>query len=169
MSSPAVFLDRDGTLNEDVGYLSRPEEVHILPGVPEALADLRSAGYLLVVVTNQSGIGRGYYTEEEYRSVDEAVREGLGLEPDLVLHCPHAPGAKCSCRKPAPGMLRRASRELGIDLGRSFMVGDRERDTAAGAAAGCRPILLTDGPAPAGVRAAADLSAAVELILAEEP
>lgn len=165
----AVFLDRDGTLIEDVGYLSRPEEVRVLPGVTAALESLRAAGFALVVVTNQSGIGRGYYSEEDYRAVDGAVRAALGVPLDAVRHCPHAPQAKCSCRKPAPGMLRSAAEELGIELERSWAVGDGERDVLAGLSAGCRAILIGEGTPPAGARAAPDLPAAAKIILAEAP
>jgi D-glycero-D-manno-heptose 1,7-bisphosphate phosphatase len=165
----AVFLDRDGTLIEDPGYLSRPEGVRVLPGASEALRRLRAAGFLLVVVTNQSGIGRGYYSEEDYARVHAATEEALGLRFDGERHCPHAPESKCSCRKPAPGMLHAAARELAIDLGRSFLVGDRESDVGAGIAAGCGAVLLGAGPAPEGVLSAADLRAAADLILAEKP
>jgi D-glycero-D-manno-heptose 1,7-bisphosphate phosphatase len=165
----AVFLDRDGTLIEDTGYLSRPEEVRVLPGVTAALGRLAAAGYALVVVTNQSGIGRGYFSEDDYRAVDRAFRSAIGVPLDAVHLCPHAPEANCSCRKPAPGMLRTAARELGIELERSWAVGDRERDVLAGLAAGCRAVLIGGGPGPAGARVAPDLEGAVEIILTEAP
>jgi D,D-heptose 1,7-bisphosphate phosphatase len=162
----AVFLDRDGTLIVDTGFPSRPEEVRILPGVPEALSALGDAGYRLVVVTNQSGIGRGLLTEEDYRRVHREVERRLDIRFDGVYHCPHRPEAKCSCRKPAPGMLLRAAEEHSIDLASSWAVGDRERDVRAGLAAGCGAVLLGGGPLPPGARAARDLPHAVELILA---
>jgi histidinol-phosphate phosphatase family protein len=165
----AVFLDRDGTLIEDPGYLSRPEGVRVLPGVPAALRRLRAAGCLLVLVSNQSGIGRGYYAEEDYARVHAATEAALGFRFDGERHCPHHPDSKCSCRKPAPGMLLSAARKLSIDLRRSFVVGDRESDVLAGRAAGCRAVLIGPGPAPEGVLTAPDLAGAADLILAEMP
>jgi len=165
----AVFLDRDGTLIEDPGYLSRPGDVRVLPGVPDALRRLSDAGYALVVVTNQSGIGRGYYSEDDYRLVTSAFRGALGVSLAAVHHCPHAPDAKCSCRKPAPGMLQTAAREREIDLGRSWMVGDSDGDVLAGHAAGCRAVLIGRGPPPEGAWSAPDLEGAVEIILTEAP
>jgi D-glycero-D-manno-heptose 1,7-bisphosphate phosphatase len=142
---PAVFLDRDGTLVEDVGYPRDPEAVRLLEGAPEALVALRRAGFALVVVSNQSGIGRGLVTEEEAEAVHERfVRElrAHGVELDDVRYCPHAPEDACTCRKPEAGLLRESARELGLDLDRSFMVGDKPSDVAAGRAAGCRTVLF---------------------------
>ena len=142
---PAVFLDRDGTLVEDVGYPRDPEAVRLLDGAPEALAALRRAGFALVVVSNQSGIGRGLVTEEEAEAVHERfVRElrAHGVELDDARYCPHAPEDACACRKPEAGLLRDSARELGLDLERSFMVGDKPSDVEAGRAAGCRTVLF---------------------------
>jgi D-glycero-D-manno-heptose 1,7-bisphosphate phosphatase len=142
---PAVFLDRDGTLIEDTGYPRDPEAVRLLEGAPEALAALRRAGFALVLVSNQSGIGRGIVTQEEADAVhDRVVRELLahGVELDDVRYCPHTPEDACSCRKPAAGLLLDSARELGLDLARSFMVGDKPSDVEAGRAAGCRTVLL---------------------------
>lgn len=151
----AVFLDRDGTLNHDPGYIRRPEEFLLFPGVPEAIRLLNGSGYLVVVVTNQAGIARGYYTEEDLRAVHGKLREGVaagGGRLDGVYHCPHHPTAGdgpltrvCFCRKPAPGMLYRAALDLEIDLGRSFMAGDRAGDVEAGRRAGCRTVLVLTG------------------------
>lgn len=163
----AFFLDRDGTLIEDPGYLSDPAGVRVLPGVLDALERLKEAGYLLVIITNQSGIGRGYFTEEDYGRVQERVENELPGLIDRAYHCPHHPDSKCSCRKPAPGMLLQAARDLGIHLPGSFAVGDRIRDVEAGLAAGCGAVLLGDGPAPDGVRLAASLPEAVASILLE--
>jgi D,D-heptose 1,7-bisphosphate phosphatase len=142
---PAVFFDRDGTLIIDTGYLSSPDEVKLLPGATQLLLNLRAAGYLLVVISNQSGIGRGWITEDQARSVDSRFRALLfarGVTLDAIYYCPHVPEVNCDCRKPNPGLLRRAAAEIGIDLPRSYMVGDRVSDCEAGEAAGCRPILL---------------------------
>lgn len=165
----AVFLDRDGTLIEDRGYLADPAGVRVLPGVPEALRRLRNSGLPLVIATNQSGIGRGYYGEEDYRAVNRAMFDAVDVPFLDVRHCPHAPGDGCDCRKPAPGLLLAAARAHGIRLDASYMIGDSERDALAGVNAGCRAsFLLGAGPAPAGVRLARDLPAAAEAILAEE-
>ncbi len=162
---PAVFLDRDGTLIEDMDYLSDPAGVRVLPGVRDALGRLRDAGFLLVIVTNQSGIGRGYFTEEDHVAVAAAVRDALEVNLDGEYHCPHAPDEGCGCRKPSPGMLRRAASDLAIDLSRSVMVGDREGDALAGLAAGCRSVVIGTGPAPADAERARDLPDAVARIL----
>ena len=146
MTRPAIFLDRDGVLVQDNGYVHRVEELQLLAGVVAGLRRFQQAGYLLVVVTNQSGIARGLYTEDDYQRFTRALRQRLsdqGVTLDTVLHCPHLPEATvpayaldCSCRKPRPGMLLRAVNELGIDPARSLMVGDRESDMEAGYAAG---------------------------------
>jgi histidinol-phosphate phosphatase family protein len=164
---PAVFLDRDGTLMEDTGYPSDPGQVRVLPGVPAGLRRLRAAGYRLVLATNQSGIARGLLSEDGFSRVTAALERASGCLFDGVYHCPHGPDSKCSCRKPAPGMLLAAARDLDLDLARSFSVGDRGRDAEAGRAAGARSVLLGAGPAPGGVLLAADFPAAVELILRE--
>jgi D-glycero-D-manno-heptose 1,7-bisphosphate phosphatase len=144
-ASCAVFLDRDGTVIHDVGYISDPELVELVPGAPEALAALKAHGYRLVLVSNQSGIGRGYFGCEDARAVHErmvAELERRGVELDDAHYCPHAPDEGCDCRKPRPGLLFRAARALDVDLGRSVMVGNRSVDVEAGRAAGCRTILL---------------------------
>jgi D-glycero-D-manno-heptose 1,7-bisphosphate phosphatase len=151
----AVFLDRDGTLILDPGYLSRPEDVALLPGVAEGLAALRRAGFLLVVVTNQSGIARGKYTVAEYESVEArlgAVLSAQGVEIDATYYCPYHPDGTVppydvehEDRKPNPGMWRRAAADLGIDLSASWSIGDGERDIVAGKRAGTKGVLLAGG------------------------
>ena len=146
MSRKAAFIDRDGVLNEERAYVHRAEDFEFVPGALEALKRLRAAGYLLVVVTNQSGIARGLYSEADYLALTRHMRERLeaeGLHLDAVEYCPHLPDApleqyrlECDCRKPKPGMLNRAIRSLGIDPGASFLVGDRLSDVEAGHAAG---------------------------------
>lgn len=142
----AVFMDRDGVLNHDRGYVSRPEDFEWLPGVMHALRALQRAGWALVVATNQSGIARGLYGPAEYENLtawmnSELAQHGVAL--DGVYHCPHLPDAplaawrrQCDCRKPAPGMLRRAARDLRLDLDASVMIGDKPSDILAGRAAG---------------------------------
>lgn len=146
----AIFLNRDGTLNLDTGYVHRAADWRWLPGVPEALARFKAAGRLLVVVSNQSGIARGMFGPAELHALERWV-DGqlapLGAAPDAWYHCPHLPeiSGPCDCRKPAPGLLLRAARDLGIDLTASWMIGDRTRDARAGLAAGCRAVLLRSG------------------------
>lgn len=181
----AVFLDRDGTLNVDTGYITRPENVELADGAAAGAAMLSEAGYLLVVASNQSAIARGMLSEAQADEVDQRV-VALLRERDVriehVYRCPHLPGGsvaryavECDCRKPKPGLLIRAARELGIDLARSWVVGDRVRDIQAGLAAGCRTIAVASaGPAhadefmqfPAGTQHAKDLVAAAGIITA---
>lgn len=171
---PAVFLDRDGTLNADLGYVFRPEDIHWLPGVAAALARLRWAGYLLIVVTNQSGIARGFYDAQAMQALHDWMNAELraqGAHIDAFYHCPHHPDINgvCICRKPAPGMLLRAAEDWRIDLEQSWMIGDKMSDVTAGRAAGCTPILLTTRIAlpdeePSLLRAA-DMKEAADLVL----
>lgn len=146
MSRRAAFIDRDGVLNEERAFVHRAEDFTLLPGAVEALRLLKAADYLLVVVTNQSGIARGLYGESDYLALGEHIRERLaaaGVSLDAIEYCPHLPDAtveryrvECDCRKPKPGMLRRAIRRLDIDPSASFLVGDRLSDVEAGRAAG---------------------------------
>jgi D-glycero-D-manno-heptose 1,7-bisphosphate phosphatase len=151
-----AFLDRDGVLVEDIDWLSRPEQIRVLPGVPEALVRLAQAGFQLVVVTNQPIVARGLLSEEQLQSLHLTLAEQLAAAGAPLLtrfyYCPHHPKATlpayrldCDCRKPKPGLLLRAARDFSLDLAASFMVGDRMSDIAAGAAAGCRTILVQTG------------------------
>ncbi|MGH2710213.1 MAG: D-glycero-alpha-D-manno-heptose-1,7-bisphosphate 7-phosphatase [Actinomycetota bacterium] len=175
----AVFLDRDGTVIDEVGHLGEPERVVVLPGVPDALRRLADAGYALVMVTNQAGVARGYFTEADVEAVNAHTAELLlaeGVKLDGWYHCPHHPDftGPCACRKPAPGMLRTAARDLELDLESSWMVGDHPSDAAAGRAAGAKPVMVrtghgllpgsNHGPGP-DVPVVDDLAAAVDLIL----
>lgn len=133
MSRAAVFLDRDGTIIAETEYLADPNGVVLLPGACEALEQLTALGYALVVVTNQSGIARGLYAEEDFRAVQarlEAMLAECGIRLDAVLHCPHHPDftGPCECRKPALGLYRRAAADLDLDLSASVYVGDRVSD-----------------------------------------
>jgi len=180
---PAVFLDRDDTLIANVPYLSDPAGLRLLPGAPAALGRLRRAGFALVLVTNQSAVGRGLITEERLVEIHDALHRLLaeeGAALDAVYYCPDAPRGDDRTvvenpdRKPGPGMIHRATRELGLDLDASWMVGDLISDVLAGLNAGCRSILvgsnatLSELPAQADrarVRVASDLADAAELIL----
>jgi D-glycero-D-manno-heptose 1,7-bisphosphate phosphatase len=145
MRNKAVFLDRDGTMIEDKDYLSQPEEVVIYPGVPGALRRLSDAGFKLVIVTNQSGVGRGYFTLADVENVHRhllAEFERLGVRFDKIYVAPEAPDQASRGRKPSPQFLFDARDELGIDLTRSYMVGDKLIDLACGWNAGVKRSLL---------------------------
>lgn len=149
---PAIFVDRDGTVNEHIPYLHEPEKFAPIPGALEALRDLREAGFRIVVVTNQPGIGLGYFSKEDFFRVNEAMLRAasrVGLTIDGVYYCPHTKGAGSSWRKPEPGMLHAAAKNLNIELDKSFMIGDMTTDIESGRRAGCRTILVQTGRAGA--------------------
>jgi D-glycero-D-manno-heptose 1,7-bisphosphate phosphatase len=168
--SAAVFLDRDGTIIEDPGYLGDPDQVRLLPGAAAAIARLNHANRPVVVVTNQSGIARGLYDEAAYqatrRRLDQLLEAG-GARIQAEYHCPHHPdvGGPCECRKPGVLLYRRAAQDLGLDLGASWWVGDRARDVEPARAFGGRGLLL-GALAIAGFETVPDLTAAVARILA---
>ena len=151
----AVYLDRDGTINEDVGYISDPDSFKLIPGAVAAMNRLRAAGFCLPLITNQAGVGKGLMTEEQLEHVLDAFQDLLRVEGtyvDGIYYCPHHPtegiGAyktECECRKPGTGMLTEAMRDHDIDLSRSYMIGDRWSDAEAGLRAGCRVVLLRTG------------------------
>jgi len=144
----AVFLDRDGTLIHERDYISDPEEVELISGVPEALKLIQRMGLLRIVVSNQSGVGRGYFGPEAVEAVNRRMTELLrsrGTELDDLFICPHAPEEDCTCRKPRPGLLLEAAARYGIDLKGSYMVGDREGDIGAIASVGGKGLLVLTG------------------------
>ena len=146
----AVFLDRDGTINEERGYLRTPEDVSLLPTVCEALHLLNTLNIPVVIVTNQSALGRGLMTMAEFEAVNAAFRMALqecGAHYDALYYCPHVPNLvpPCACRKPQPGLLLQAALDLNLDLSRSYMVGDKDTDLEAGYAAGCHTVLVRTG------------------------
>lgn len=171
--SAAVFLDRDGTLMREVNYCFDPKQVEIFPGVSEALQRLRKSGFKLIVISNQAGIGRGYFTEEQYRRVEaEVARAVLPATFDAVYFCPDRPDLATERRKPAPGMVFEAQRDHHIDLARSFFIGDKAIDIECGHNAGLRTILVRTGYGANETQAnphwvADDLSAAADIILAQ--
>jgi D-glycero-D-manno-heptose 1,7-bisphosphate phosphatase len=139
----AIFLDRDGTLIKDVGYCSQPEQVELIEGVRDLLSRLKNAGFRLIIVTNQSGIGRGYFTEEDFWAVQRELEKQLGPGViDATYFCADAPRQESIRRKPSPGMLLEAATDLSIDLGESYMVGDKVSDAEAGIRAGVRAAIL---------------------------
>jgi D,D-heptose 1,7-bisphosphate phosphatase len=169
--SPAVFVDRDGTIMHDADYCSHPSQVQIFDGIAAALRRLKQAGYKIIVITNQSGIGRGFFTEKQYRAVEAEVSRQLGNGLiDATYFCSDAPGQPSNCRKPAPGMVLQAARDYNVDLARSFLIGDKEIDAECALNAGVRAIRVRTGfdRMTEGSRAdwvAENLPAAAEIIL----
>ena len=144
-SCKAVFLDRDGTLNEDPGYISDPKQVVLLPKAGEGLKALNEGGYRLFVVSNQSGLGRGLIKPENLPRIHDRFNELLlpfHVQIEHFLFCPHPPQAGCDCRKPSPKLIQQASSQFGINLQESFFIGDRLSDLQAGRAASCRGVAL---------------------------
>ena len=173
--SPAVFIDRDGTLMQDCNYCSNPKDVRIFPGVVEALARLKSRGYKLIVITNQSGIGRGFFTLAQYRAVEAEVlhQTGDGLI-DATYFCPDTPEQPSNYRKPASGMVIKATRDHQIDLSQSFLIGDKEVDVECAHNAGVRAIRVQTGSQDDMTTTkadwiATDLSEAIDIILNGAP
>jgi histidinol-phosphate phosphatase family protein len=143
-----AFLDRDGTIIVDRGYLSDPSQVELLPRAAEGLRLLQKSGYLLVVISNQSGVGRGFFTLEDLEKVDLRMRALLaeeGVRLDGVYYCEHREDEGCPCRKPGTALARKAARELGIDLGSSVVIGDKTSDLMMGKSLGCATILVETG------------------------
>lgn len=185
-SRRAVFLDRDGTINVEKDYLHRVEDFAFIEGAPQAIKRLNDAGFLVIVVTNQSGIARGFFGAEDVDRLHEHIRlqlKAVGAKVDGFYVCPHHPTEgeeffrkDCDCRKGRPGMLLQAAEAFDIDLGSSWIVGDKTADIEAGLRAGCRPILVQTGygaaeqsrlgPYRDATRIAADLEAAADIIVA---
>ena len=175
MKRPCVFLDRDGTLCEDKVYLSDPEGLVIFPGVPEGIRGLKEAGFHVIVVTNQSGIGRGYFEEETLKEIHQRLEEILqekGAEIDAIYYCPHHPDENCDCRKPKTGLVKKALQDFEIDLGRSFIIGDTVADVELGKKMGLKTILVWNeeggGEVPPDF-IAKDFQKAVQWILKADP
>ena len=167
---PAVFFDRDGTLMEEVVYCRDPADVHVYPGVPEALRRLKAAGFATIVITNQAGIGRGIFSEEQYRAVQAEFLRQVGEHLiDATYYCSDPPGVPSKRRKPEPGMVLEAASDHSIDLARSFFIGDKSVDIECGRRAGTRTIQVLTGYGAAQPcqpdRLAADVTQAVNLLL----
>ena len=171
----AVFLDRDGTLIEEVNFLSRVEDLRFFPFTDDCVRRLKDAGYLVIVVTNQSGVARGLFDVKAVESIHDEIQSMLSEKIDGFFHCPHLPGEGCACRKPGTGMIEEAKAQWDIDVEASWMVGDKELDVLTGLNAGLRTVLVETGygkdlaatisEKPDHV--ARDLEHAVAIILAE--
>ena len=165
----AVFLDRDGTIIFDGGYLRDPDGIELLPGAADALKRLQEADFLLVIISNQSAIGRGMCLESDVEAVNDRmceVFEEFGVRFDAIVYCPHSPEDRCDCRKPEPKMILDVAKRLNIDLEISTMVGDKMSDVNAGVAAGCGTNVLLSVDKPDGhTIVAPDMADAVKMIL----
>jgi D-glycero-D-manno-heptose 1,7-bisphosphate phosphatase len=147
-TASAVFMDRDGTISEEVGYMYHPGLFHPFPWTSEAIRKINDSGMKAILTTNQSGIGRGYFNEGQVHDVHAILNTELRKHDaflDAIYYCPHTPEDNCDCRKPKPGMLLRAARELNLDLGNSFMIGDRYLDVRTAHAVGVRSVLVCTG------------------------
>jgi D-glycero-D-manno-heptose 1,7-bisphosphate phosphatase len=146
--SPAVFLDRDGTVIEEAEYLHEPERIRILPNALEGMKRFQDMGYRIVLITNQPGIGIGYYSKEDFYRVNRALLgkvSAAGVLVDKVYFCPHSKSEKCECRKPGQALVRRAEEELNLDLSRSVMIGDKTSDVETGRRAGMKTVVVRSG------------------------
>ena len=144
----AVFLDRDGTVNVEVGYIRSRHDIQLIPGAAAAVRALNQADWLVIVITNQSGVGRGYLTAEELAAAHATLLEQVAAEGariDAIFHCPHLPDDGCVCRKPEVALIRQAEQEFGIDLTASWVIGDKATDLELGRNAGCRAALVLTG------------------------
>jgi histidinol-phosphate phosphatase family protein len=148
MTERAVFLDRDGTINKEINYLSKKEQVEILPKVPEAIRMLNESGFLVIIITNQSGVARNYFSMETLSEINSHILNELGKQNariDDIFICPHHPDDGCECRKPGTGLLKDVASKYEIDFGSSYMVGDKFTDLKTGKNAGCKTVLVLTG------------------------
>jgi D-glycero-D-manno-heptose 1,7-bisphosphate phosphatase len=147
-SNPAIFIDRDGTINEEVNYLDHPDRLRLLPRSVEAIKKINQQGIKTIVITNQSGIARGYFTEKSLHEIHQKLKDLLaqaGARIDDIYFCPHHPDDACDCRKPATGMLKAAAGEHAVDLRRSFVIGDKLTDVELAHRVGAKGILVLTG------------------------
>lgn len=175
----AVFLDKDGTLIEDVGYMSSHHQVKFIPGAPEAIKKLNEAGFKVIIISNQAGVARGLVTENMVMTIDKTINKQLlaqGAHFDAAYYCPHHPEhgvypykQACDCRKPNPGMIKKAQKRFDLDLAKSFMIGDKATDIECGRNAGLKTVIVKTGYGEvAGAKpdqVAANLSGAVNWVL----
>ena len=171
LNKKAVFLDRDGTINVDKNYLYKIEDFEFLPGAVEALRLLQSSGYLLIIITNQSGIARGYFTEDDYLKLNDFMLselERLGVHISKSYYCPHGPDSKCNCRKPKTGLFDEAVREFGIDLSKSFAIGDKPRDCSICLTTKCKGFLINSESENENITSVSSLFEAAKIITGGE-
>lgn len=172
----AVFLDRDGTINEDSGYVSKPAEVVLIKGAVEAVRALNSMDVPVIVITNQSGVGRGYFTEDELKAVNKRLIKLLndgGARIDGLYYCVHLPDDDCGCRKPKPGLITKAASDLGIDPRLSYVIGDKASDAGLARNAGAKAVMVLTGHGRKDVQTlldapdfvADDIASAVEWVI----
>jgi D-glycero-D-manno-heptose 1,7-bisphosphate phosphatase len=168
----AIFLDRDNTIIKDDGYFHDPNAIAFVPGAATGLLKLQRAGFLLVIVTNQSGVGRGYFPESDAIAVNEKVTELLkeqGIRIEKTFYCPHAPQENCPCRKPKPFLILKAAEEFGLDLAKSFFIGDHIKDMEAGRAAGTMTVFIgSSEKSPVIDLGAQNLAEAADLVISYE-
>lgn len=169
----AVFLDRDGTINVDREYVHKIKDLEFIPGVLEALAKLAKTEYKIIIITSQSGIGRGYYTQKEYELFNEHMLKRIknhGGRIDGIYFCPHHPNDGCECRKPMPKMILNAANDFNIDLSKSYMIGDKKSDVEMGKNAGCKTIRVMTGKNEVSEadHTTKDLGEAIEAIINEK-
>ncbi|MFH1307843.1 MAG: D-glycero-beta-D-manno-heptose 1,7-bisphosphate 7-phosphatase [archaeon] len=174
MKSKAVFLDRDGVINEDKGYVHKIEDFRVFPGVFEALKKLKQSDFKLVIVTNQSGIGRGYYSEQDYLELTEQIIKIFkqqDIEFDDILYCPHSPDENCDCRKPSPKLFLDAIKKFNLVPDNCWIIGDKFSDVKPAEKIGCKSILIkssyTEKLTDNNLLTAKDLYEAVEIILSK--
>lgn len=175
MANRAVFIDRDGTMARDVSYCCRPEDFDLFPATAKAIKLLSEHGFKVIVITNQSGVARGYFSEETLAEIHRKMETELakeGIRVDGIYYCPHHPDDNCQCRKPKPGLVLQAAEDHDIDLERSFVIGDMPLDVAMGKAVHCRTVLIAitedqcSGPSPDHV--ASDLYEAARWVVSQE-
>ena len=170
MTNRAVFLDRDGTMAKDVPYCNCPEDFQLFPSTAKAIRLLSEHGFKIIVITNQSGIARGYFTEETLAKIHKKMKKELareGARIDAIYYCPHHPDDNCNCRKPGTALVLQAAKDFDIDLKRSYMVGDLPMDVGLGRAAGCRTVLVdTNHLADDGLKADATVPDIYEATMA---
>ncbi len=173
MANRAVFIDRDGTIAKNINYCSRPEDFELLPHTAKAISLLNQHGFKVIVITNQSGVARGYFTEEMLAKIHEKMEDELAKEGawvDAIYYCPHHPDDNCQCRKPEPKLALQAAKEHDIEFLSSFVVGDLQMDIDLGKAVGCRTILIGTAPpvndeSPKPDIVVSDLLTAVQIIV----
>jgi len=147
MGNRAVFIDRDGTINVNSGYISNPDQFKMYPNVAKGIKLLYNEGFKIIIITNQSGIARGYFSKEKLEEIHDKMKKGLSeenVEIDAIYYCPHHPDENCKCRKPKPGLLEQAIKDFDIDVNNSFFIGDRMLDVEAGKKVGCRTVLIPE-------------------------